>query len=361
LNPELLPNSEPLPSGTRGVVEVHCRPSESLGSLIRTEGVTVLLTAPHSGNLIVLSAPEGKPVVSFHTFERAMGVAVGPNGLAVCTRTEVWVARNAPDIAAKLDPRGHFDACYLTRSCHFTGDIQGHEAAWVDGEVWLVNTLFSCLCTPHDRYSFAPRWRPPFVSKLMPEDRCHLNGVALENGRPRYVTAVAETDVRQGWRPEKASGGCVVDVPTGRSVVRGLCMPHSPRVAAGRLYLLDSGSGRLVHADPDTGQVQTVADLPGFARGLAIHADNAYVGLSRIRPTSDMAGLPIADRPERLTCGLAVVDLKTGQSVARLDFDSPLNELFDVQVLPGVRKPFLSGPHADRERGHPFWTIPPQG
>jgi uncharacterized protein (TIGR03032 family) len=195
----------------------------------------------------------------------------------------------------------------------------------------------------------------------MPEDRCHLNGVALENGRPRYVTAVAETDVQQGWRPKKAGGGCVVDVATGRVVVRDLCMPHSPRVVAGRLYLLDSGSGRLVLADPDDGQVQTLADLPGFTRGLAVRGDYAYVGMSRIRPTSDMAGLPIADRPDRLACGLAVVELKSGRCVARLDFDSPLNELFDVQLLPGVRNPFLSGPYADRERGHPFWTIPPQG
>jgi uncharacterized protein (TIGR03032 family) len=329
--------------------------------LIRAAGVSVLLTAPHSGNLIVLAAPAGKPLVSFHTFERAMGVAVGPDRLAVCTRTEVWIARNTPDIAAKLQPPGHCDACYLTRSCLFTGDIQVHEAVWIDGEVWLVNTLFSCLCTPHDRYSFDPRWRPPFVSKLQPEDRCHLNGVAVENGRPKYVTAVAETDVRQGWRPMKASGGCVIDVATGRVVVRGLCMPHSPRVVAGRLYLLDSGSGRLVHADPDTGRVETVAELTGFTRGLAIHGDYAYVGLSRIRPTSDMAGLPVANNPELLKCGLALVDLKTGQVAARLDFDSPLNELFDVQVLPGVRNPFLSGPYADRERGYPFWTIPPQG
>jgi uncharacterized protein (TIGR03032 family) len=327
--------------------------------LLEQLGVSVVLTAPHSGNLIVVSAADGRVGISFHTFERVMGVALAPGALAVVTRAEVWFARNAPDVAAKLEPRGAYDACFLTRGCHYTGDIQGHEAAWVGGEVWVVNTLFSCLCTLHDRYSFAPRWRPPFVTGLVPEDRCHLNGVAVAGGRPVYVTAAAETDTGQGWRPFKGSGGCVLDVATGETVVRGLSMPHSPRVAGGRLYLTDSGAGRLVVADVAYGRTEIVAEVPGFARGLAVHGSLAFVGLSRIRPTSDMTGLPVAARPDRLRCGLAVVDLTTGRVEAELEFAPPVDEVFDVQVLPGVRRPFVAGPYADRERGHPLWTVPP--
>jgi uncharacterized protein (TIGR03032 family) len=353
------PTTGELPVGTRAVVDVHCTPSPSLAPLLEEIGATVILTAPHSGNLILVAVAGGKPAISFHTFERVMGVAADPDVLAVCTRSEVWFARNAPDIAAKLEPRGHHDACYLTRACHYTADVQGHEAAWAGGEVWLVNTLFNCLCTLHDRYSFAPRWRPPFITQLVPEDRCHLNGLAVAGGRPAYVTAAAETDVRQGWRPVKGTGGCVIDVATGETVVRGLCMPHSPRVAGGRLYLTDSGTGRLVSADVTSGRVETVAAVPGFARGLAVCGTLAFVGLSRIRPTSDMTGLPVAAHPDRLTCGLAVVDLNAGRVVADLTFTSPVDEIFDVQLLPGVRRPFLAGPYADRECGHPLWTVPP--
>jgi uncharacterized protein (TIGR03032 family) len=313
------------------------------------------------GNLVFLAARQGQLSVSFHTFERAMGVAVARDALAVCTRTEVWFARNVPDIAAKLEPRGRFDACYLTRACHFTGDIQGHEVAWVNGELWLVNTLFSCLCTLHERYSFAPRWRPPFIAQLAPEDRCHLNGLALLEGRPAYVTAIAETNTRQGWRVAKGTSGCVIDVASGQTVVRGLCMPHSPRISQGRLYLLDSGTGRLVTADVRSGGVETVAILPGFTRGLAIHGSVAFVGLSRIRPTSDMSGLPITAHPDRLQCGLAAVDLNRGQVIAHLLISPPVDELFDVQLLPGIRCPFLSGPYVDREEGDPLWTVPPGG
>jgi uncharacterized protein (TIGR03032 family) len=355
------PALESLPRGARAQVDIHCDPSPTLAPLLERLGASVLLTVPHLGNLVVLTARRGRVRLAFHTFERAMGVAVAPDALAVCTRTEVWFVRNAPDIAAKLHPRGHYDACYLTRASHFTGDVQGHEAAWVQGEVWLVNTLFSCLCTLHERYSFAPRWRPPFVSQLAPEDRCHLNGLALVGGRPGYVTAIAETDTRQGWRAAKATGGCLIDVADGRTVVRGLCMPHSPRFAGGRVYLLDSGTGRLVAVDPGTARVETVATLPGFTRGLAIQGSVAFVGLSRIRQKSDMTGLPITAHADGLKCGLAAVDLGSGRVVAHLFFAPPVDELFDVQVLPGVRCPFVSGPYVDREGGEALWTVPPGG
>jgi len=350
---------DPLPRGTRAVVDVRCEPSSTLAPLLVRLGSSVLLSAPHSGNLIVIAASGGQLVLSFHTFERAMGVALARDTLAVCTHNEVWFLRNAPDIAAKLETRGRYDACYLTRACRFTGDIEGHEVAWVNGELWLVNTLFSCLCTLHERYSFAPRWRPPFVTELAPEDRCHLNGLALVDGKPKYVTAVAETDTRQGWRPSKGTSGCLIEVAGGRIVVRGLCMPHSPRFSQGRLYLVESGTGRLLLADVDGGRVETLAVLPGFVRGLAIHGSLAFVGLSRIRPSSDMTGLPVTTNPDRLKCGLAVVDLNTGQMVAHLDIATPVDEIFDVQLLPGIRCPFIAGPHVDRDLGHPVWTLPP--
>jgi uncharacterized protein (TIGR03032 family) len=350
---------EQLPRGTRAVVDVHCEPSSTLAPLLERLGISLLISAPHSGNLIVLAAAQGRLALSFHTFERPMGVAVSQDVLAVCTHNEVWFLRNAPDIAAKLEPRGRYDACYLTRACHFTGDMEGHEAVWVNRELWLVNTLFSCLCTLDARYSFAPRWRPPFITQLAPEDRCHMNGIALVEGQPKYVTAVAETDSRQGWRPSKGSTGCLIDVASSQTVMRGLCMPHSPRFCQGRLYLLESGRGRLAAVDLTDGSAETVAMLPGFTRGLAIHGSFAFVGLSRIRPTSDMTGLPVAAHPERLQCGLAVVELGTGQLVADLKMSSPVDELFDVQVLPGIRNPFLAGPYMDRDLGHPLWTLPP--
>jgi len=78
----------------------------------------------------------------------------------------------------------------------------------------------------------------------------------------------------------------VVDVTTGTALVRGLSMPHSPRIRDGELWLLESGQGRLVTAVRATGAIATVADMPGYARGLAFAGRHAFVGLSSFRPSS---------------------------------------------------------------------------
>jgi uncharacterized protein (TIGR03032 family) len=275
----------------------------------------------------------------------------------------VWFLRDAPDIAAKLQPPGQHDACFLARTAHFTDDIHAHEAAWVEGtgtagsEFWIVNTLFSCLCALHPHYSFAPRWRPLFISALRPEDRCHLNGLAVVNGQPRYVTALAETDTPSGWRALNHKGGCIIEVPSGQLLTRGLSLPHSPRVEDGKVFFLHSGKGELAIADSQTGQVTAVASVPGVARGLALHGGYAFVGLSKARPS--LEGVPIVADRGKLRCGLWVVDLRTGAIAAHLEFCTGVEEIFDVQVLPDIVSPYVSGPAAEKDVGQPLWTVPP--
>jgi uncharacterized protein (TIGR03032 family) len=325
--------------------------------LLTQLSLSVLISTYQTGHLVVVAARQGRLVVTFHQFERAMGIAIKPRTIAVCTRKEVWFLRDAPDIAAKLQPLGQHDACFLARTTHFTGDIEAHESAWVGGEFWVVNTLFSCLAALHPHYSFAPRWRPPFVSALRPEDRCHLNGLAVVNGQPRYVTALAETDSPGGWRSVKHDGGCLIEVPSGRLLVRGLALPHSPRVDGDQIFFLHSGQGELAVVHPLTGQINAVAPLPGIARGLGLYGGFAFVGLSRARPT--LEGVPIVARRDELRCGLWVVDLQTGAVAAHLEFSTGVEEIFDVQVLPGIVFPYVSGPWAERDSGQSLWTVPP--
>ena len=203
-----------------------------------------------------------------------------------------------------------------------------------------------------------PRWRPPFLTSLAAEDRCHLNGLALQDGAPKYVTALAETDTPQGWRPNRASSGCLIDVASGQTVARGFAMPHSPRVYQGRVWMLHSGAGRLVLIDPASGKAETVTELPGYTRGLALYDRFAFVGLSKIRETATFGGVPIAARRPELKCGVGVVDLGTGRLAAHLEFVTGVEEIFDVQVLPGARCPVLSGPYPSLDGAAPIWTVP---
>lgn len=352
------PGSEPV----QEYRDIRCRHSESLPALLTRLRLSVLISTYQTGHLVVVSAREGRLTLGFHQFDRAMGIAVKSGTIAVCTRKEVWFLREAPDIAAKLQPAGLYDACFLARTSHFTDDLQAHEAAWVarpegGSEFWIVNTLFSCLAALHPNYSFAPRWRPAFISALRPEDRCHLNGVAVVDGQPRCVTALAETDSPCGWRAAKHNGGCLIEVPGGRVLARGLSLPHSPRVLGNQMVFLNTGQGELALADPKTAQVTSISGLPGVARGLALQGGYAFIGLSKARPT--LEGLPIVAERDKLRCALWIVELETGAAAGYLEFCSGVEEIFDVQILPGVVSPYISGPAAEKDVGQPLWTVPP--
>jgi uncharacterized protein (TIGR03032 family) len=189
--------------------------------------------------------------------------------------------------------------------------------------------------------SFVPVWKPPFVSDVVPEDRCHLNGLALRDGRARYVTALGVTDVVGGWRANKAAGGVLIEVPTNEILVAGLSMPHSPRWYAGRLWVLNSGAGELLTVDPGTREVTVVCRLAGYLRGLCFVGPYAVVGMSRIREKHIFGGLPVQQRHEKLRCGVAVIDLRSGTEVAAFEFSAGCDEIFDVQHLPGVWRPMI--------------------
>jgi uncharacterized protein (TIGR03032 family) len=345
-------------NGAPSTREVRHEYTHSLPPLLSQLGVSLLVSTYQAGKVVAVGVAQGELTLSYHNFERAMGLAVKPDGIAVGARAQVWFLKSAPDLAAQVAPAGRHDACFLTRSSHFTGEVQAHELAWAGDELWLVNTAFGCLCTLDGRHSFVPRWRPPFLTGLAAEDRCHLNGMALVDGAPRYVSALAETDTPQGWRADKVHGGCLIDVASGRTVARGFAMPHSPRVHRGRVWMLHSGAGQLVLVDPARGKAETVTELPGYTRGLALYDRFAFVGLSKIRETSTFGGMPIAARRPELKCGVGAVDLTTGRLVAHLEFLTGVEEIFDVQVLPGTRCPALSGPYPHLDGTEPIWTVP---
>jgi uncharacterized protein (TIGR03032 family) len=336
-------------------VEFHYAQNENFVDVLQQLDVSLLVSTYQANKLLAVRAQGPGLSTLVRTFERPMGIAADAHHIALGTRNQIWALRNAPDIAPHVEPIGMHDACYLPRSAHVTGDIGVHEIAWVEPqgcasgtrdaarELWIVSTRFSCLCTLDPEYSFVPRWRPPFITALVAEDRCHLNGLALVDGRPAYVTALGTTDVRDGWRADRAHGGCIIDIASGEFVTRGLSMPHSPRWHDGKLWVLESGTGSLAVVDRATGQRETIAQLPGFTRGLAFIGRYAFVGLSKIRPTSAMDGVPIAQRRDELKCGVAVVDLRRGAVVGILEFQTAIEEIFDVQMLSGLRFPEIIG------------------
>jgi len=314
---------------------------------------SVLVTTYQAGKLVVLRSDAGVLNTHFRQFWKPTGLAIQGDRLAIGTALEIWEYNNVPAVAGRLNPAGRHDACYLPRNSLTTGDIQIHEMAWGlpgnppgeanaagEPELWFVNTRFSCLCTRDHVHSFVPRWQPPFITALAPEDRCHLNGLCLVDGRPAFVTALGETDTAGGWRDHKKDGGVLIEVQTGEVLLRGLSMPHSPRWHAGKLWVLESGTGSVGYMDPVTRHYERIAELPGFTRGLDFLGNLAFVGLSQVRESAVFGGIPITERSVQERCsGVWVLDITTGQTVAQVKFEDALQEIFAVQVLPGLRFP----------------------
>lgn len=315
--------------------------------LLAKAHASVAITTYKSGHLILARCRDGELNTNFSSFRKPMGVALdGSRRLAIGTNDEVITFHNQPAVSRRLSEPDAADAVYVVRNRVATGDVQIHEMTFSGGDLWFVNTRFSCLSTLDHDNSFTPRWRPSWITTLSPEDRCHLNGLATRDGRPRYVTALGMTDTAGGWRAEKGSGGVIVDIDDDRVVASGLSMPHSPRWWKDSLWVLQSGRGALSRVDIETGEVHDVAQLPGFTRGLAFIGRYALVGLSKVRETV-FDGLPVTQNPER-RCGVWIVDTETGEVAGFLEFSGVVEELFDLQVLPHSTWPELLEPGDER-------------
>ena len=316
--------------------------SSNFPALLDALGASLLVTTYQAGKLVVVRADGDRLNTHFRSFKSPMGLALAGGRLAIGTGMQVWEFHDVPAVAAKLPGDRRHDACFLPRATHYTGNIQVHEMAWSGTDLWLVNTRFSCLCILDRDHSFVPRWRPPFISALAPQDRCHLNGLAMQGGAPRYVTALGSTDVAAGWRQDKARGGVLMEVPSGEIVVRGLSMPHSPRLRQRRLWACEGQApGPSGSSTRPRSRYEPVASFPGFTRGLAFAGRYAFVGLSQVRESAVFSGIPLTERLAERSCGVWVLDIVTGKIAAFLRFEDAVQEVFAVEVVVGRRCPDL--------------------
>jgi uncharacterized protein (TIGR03032 family) len=322
--------------------------SRQLTSWMVEQRISLVFSTYQTGKLFLIGLqPDGRLSIFERTFDRCMGVRVdnSANTIYISTLYQIWRLENA---LAQGQLHNGYDKLYVPQISYVTGDIDTHDIA-IDknGRVIFVNTLFSCLATTCENASFTPIWKPKFISKLAAEDRCHLNGLAMENGEPKYVTTVAQTDINEGWRDHREKGGTVIDVASNEIVMTGLSMPHSPRLYQDKLWVLNSGTGHFGYVDVNKGKFEEVAFCPGYLRGLDFIGDFAIIGLSTPRDNKTFAGLPldenIKNKKTVARCGFEIVDLRSGDVVHTLFIEGIISELYDVAVLPNVQRPMALG------------------
>jgi uncharacterized protein (TIGR03032 family) len=322
---------------------VACSASPAFQDWMAEAGGSVAVSTYQAGKVAMIGWDGARVTLLMREFDKPLGLGVSGDRLVLATRHDLWIFANSPLLAGNYHENepGRYDALYLPRATYHTGDLHTHDVTLLGNEVWLAATRFSCLAKVSYDFNFLPVWKPPFVSDLVPEDRCHLNGIAVRDGRPRYVTALGTTDVAGAWREQKATGGVLIDLDSNDIVLGNLAMPHSPRWHDGRLWTLNSGAGELLLVDHQRGRAEVVCRLPGYLRGLCFRGPYALVGLCKIRERHIFGGLPVQQRGETLLCGVAVVDLRSGKEAGFFEFTAGCEELYDVQFLPGVYRPMI--------------------
>lgn len=328
--------------------------SRGFTAWLNEQRVSLAVTTYQVGKLFLIGLkPDGKLWVFNRNIGRCLGLAASGSTLWVAGDSQIFRFVDALERGQK-STEGH-DALYVPQVSYYTGDLDVHDLAVNSGgSLVFVNTLFNCLATVSESRSFVPVWRPPFVSKLAAEDRCHLNGIALEQGWPTFVTAISQSDTFDAWRDRRADGGIVIDVDTNEIISTGLSMPHSPRWHKSRLWLHESGSGQFGAIEVNSGKFEPLCFCPGYLRGLSFIGNYAVMGLSKPRQNKTFSGLRLDAELEKRKieprCGIYVVDLATGDIAHSLSMEGVVSELYDVIALPGKSQPAAVGPFGSELR-----------
>lgn len=320
-----------------------CRYTPNVPELLNKLQISLVISTYQAGKVVFLSPVDDEKIIQLpRTLQKPMGIGIRDNDhLAVACLNEVITFKNSADLARTYPKSpGKYDALYMPRTTFHTGPLDIHDLEWTDKGLFGVNTLFSCVARISDDFNFEPYWMPPFIDKLVSEDRCHLNGMIMNNGLPAWATAFNRGNTMRSWREEVTDGGVLMEIPSGEIMATRLAMPHSPRLYDGRIYVLLSATGGLATVDMANGKVEEITRIKGFVRGMAKHGDFVFIGRSKLRKNSStFAKLEIAKFSD--ISGITIVHLPTSAIVGEINYQMSVDEIYDVKVLPGKLRPNL--------------------
>jgi uncharacterized protein (TIGR03032 family) len=303
--------------------------AEGFAEALAGRGTVVVLSRADS-LACCLSEDDGQVRIVVQRLPGPMGLAIDGERLAIGCATDVRVM-------VDVSGPGDDERWFMPAGVRLLGAVSIHDLAWDDdGALWFTNTLFSTVCSIGE-VGFQPRWRPAFIpDEAAAVDACHLNGMAFDGRHVRFATALAATGEANGWRRQGPDAGVLLD-DRGEVLLDGLSLPHSPLLHDGRLFLLESGRGRLrAGASAET----TLAEFDGVTRGLAAAGDRLFIGQSPVRASSGATTEVLSRRfPRKQASTVLACDLR-GNRVASLALPF-ISEISSVHVVPGGRANFL--------------------
>ncbi|MBL0052224.1 MAG: TIGR03032 family protein [Bacteroidetes bacterium] len=317
-----------------------CSFSPQLPELLLKLNCSIAITTYQAGKLVFISpADENRLTQLPRTFAKPMGFEVDGDRLVLATKDEVLFFENSRELAVHYpNKKNTYDSLFIPRATFYTGQVDMHDVALGTEGIWAINTSFSCLCQVTGSFNFIPRWQPPFITELVSEDRCHLNGMVLIKGKPKYVTALGKTNIHQGWRDSIVDGGILMDVESNEIILEKLAMPHSPVMYKDELYMLLSASGEIIKVNIKEKKYEVIKQLNGFCRGMDVYNDYLFVAMSKLRKNSStFAKLSFAEKADE--AGVKVIHLPTKALVAEINYQASVDEIYSLKILANTIRP----------------------
>ena len=338
---------------SKALAPFSCQFSPQVPELLLKLNCTIAISTYQAGKLVFISAKDEDSLSQLpRNFNKAMGIAEDYENqkIAVACRDEIILFKNSKELANYYPKAPNkYDALYMPRVTYHTGAVDIHDLSFgLNGNLYAVNTLFSCIIEIDDNYSFKPIWAPPQIDKITSEDRCHLNGMAMLNGKPKYATAFNNGNTPQSWRDNITSSGVVYDIDLNQIICQGLAMPHTPRIFNNELYVLQSATGELTKINTKDGSYEVIVKIDGFVRGMSLHNDYLFIGISKLRKNSSTFGkLDFAKNANQ--AGIIIVHLPTKSISGKINYLNSLYEIYDVHIIKNKRIPnilnTLTGDH----------------
>ncbi|MFY0644909.1 MAG: TIGR03032 family protein [Bacteroidia bacterium] len=329
-------------------LKIHYSPE--FQNVLASTGSALVISVYQAGKLILLNATdEGSIKITPISYPKPMGIDIDGDRMSIATKTELHIYAQSDRLSERIELNGKkFEKVFFPRTTYHTGPLDMHDVRFIGDEVWGVNTRFSCICSFDHQYNFTPRWQPHFIKSITPEDKCHLNGMAVENGEPLYITALGSNDRTQGWRENITNGGILMSIPDNEILIDGLAMPHSPKIVGDYIYLLESARGALVRIDRRNYKVETVTRLQGLVRGLTIINNTAFIGISKVREKSTTFSR-LDDSVKAEHCSITAVDLSSGMILGFLEFQNIIEEIYDIDCFQGNTSIGIVGTYDERQ------------
>jgi uncharacterized protein (TIGR03032 family) len=321
-------------------IPFSCSYSPQIPELLLKMNCSLAISTYQAGKMVLISPKDENSLTTLpRTFNKPMGFDVQGDRMVLACKDEVICFENSSALANSYPKKQKtYDNLFIPRATYYTGHVDMHDIAMGKEGIWAINSSFSCLCLVNGNHNFIPKWKPKFISDLVSEDRCHLNGLVLVDGHPRYVTALGQNDTHQGWRENIIDGGVLIDLKTDEIVFDKLAMPHSPKMYNNELYVLLSATGQLVKLDVKRKTMEVIKELEGFCRGMDIVGDYAFIGMSKLRKNSStFAKLPFAEMAD--TAGIKIIHLPTKAFVGEIKYQTSVDEIYEVKVLQNSIRP----------------------